>query len=207
MVLKSKNLNFLQETVYEIMPGGLQIRTRDMSGYRATTVEFDHIAAESTRFQHSSPLARYCTITFAALAVITAASYIIWGAADPYAWVVWAVVAAISYLCYRITSYEGLRLESGRLQLFLHGNASELNAFIEELNRKKIARIRQRCSEHLFLSGPLVVFRYLLLLKDSRVVTPEQWEALKVEMLAEAHRAGFEDIMTSPGPDRTTTPS
>jgi len=192
MVLKSKKINFLSETTYELFPHGLQIRERDMQGCRSQTIEYDRISSEQSYFVHSSMFARVCLFAFSALTIITLVSYLIWDFADPFAWVVWFIISVISYACFKVNKHEGIRLLNGLSDIFIRGKLAEINEFLNALNLKKIAHIRRKCSEMLFVSGPQSVLQYLYFLKENHVISLEQYESRKEEVISEAQRAGFE---------------
>lgn len=184
--LRSRSINRLRWTDYELVETGVKVREKDLSGIREVTVDYDRIGREATYFLSHSAIAKLAVILFCVIAIATGVVSVLHGDVERLACVFWLGAAACAYIYYENTKREGFRLASEYGVVVLSGKRDDVEAFILRLLRKKEAFIEMSVKRRLAIMERAEVEKYLWALRDGAVLTQQQYDSIR-------SNAGFRD--------------
>ena len=177
--LRYRGPNFLQWSEYSLTPEGVRFREKDIHGTREDIVDYERIGCEPTYFSHHSVIALLATLFFLILSALVGFTYWKGGDAEKSAWLVWLGVAFLPALYFVGTRRVGYVLTSKFGEIALQGSWTKVEPFIAALNERKAKCIQDRLDRRLEVADPREVVKYLLALCEGRVLTNDQYEAIR----------------------------
>lgn len=170
----------------------IQVTERRITSSRSYNVPFENVTADPMEVMVSSRGRFWATLVFAALTLLVAILQIVGGDVDQGAWIVWGSFTIVTGAAYWMSRRTYLVFNAGQPALVvLKGRPSEevLSAFLEEMQKRKRAYLAQRYLASTSEGAPADTIHKLAWLREMGVVSPDEFDVLKSDVVRRAEEA------------------